>query len=193
MNLLFKRNYNFSMSLYVRAQLVSHVRLFATPWTIACQAPLSMGFPRQESWSEMPVPTPGDLPNWLPFITYFRPFIKVMREEAEIDDFMEVKPPALSRRIASTQKNWLGPHQVYSTKWHSRILNHQSQGILFSEDFLVWFKFWKSQSHNVWLWFDLSPRLAILGLCVEVAVFQQFEEKPEGSTVTYWHWRETHL
>ena len=35
----------------------------------------------------------------------FQAFIKVMREEAEIDDFMEVKPPALSQRIASTHKN----------------------------------------------------------------------------------------
>ena len=41
----------------------SHVRLFATPWTIARQAPLSMGFPRQEYWSRLPFPTPGDLPN----------------------------------------------------------------------------------------------------------------------------------
>ena len=36
---------------------------FAIPWTIACQAPLSMGFPRQEYRSELPFPTPGDLPN----------------------------------------------------------------------------------------------------------------------------------
>ena len=36
---------------------------FATPWIVACQAPLSMGFPRQEYWSELPFPTPGDLPN----------------------------------------------------------------------------------------------------------------------------------
>ena len=42
---------------------VSHVWLFATPGTVACQAPLSMGFPRQEYWREMPFPTPGDLPN----------------------------------------------------------------------------------------------------------------------------------
>ena len=39
----------------------SHVRLFATLWTIACQAPLSMGFSRQEYWSELPCPPPGDL------------------------------------------------------------------------------------------------------------------------------------
>ena len=34
---------------------------FAVPWTIACQAPLSMGYPRQEYWSGMPFPSPGDL------------------------------------------------------------------------------------------------------------------------------------
>ena len=34
----------------------------ATPWTVACQAPLSMGFPRQEYWSGLPFPSLGDLP-----------------------------------------------------------------------------------------------------------------------------------
>ena len=41
----------------------SHVRPFVTPWTVAHQAPLSMGFPRQEYWSELPFPSPRDLPN----------------------------------------------------------------------------------------------------------------------------------
>ena len=36
---------------------------FVTPWTVAHQAPLSMGFPRQEYWSELPFPSPGDLPD----------------------------------------------------------------------------------------------------------------------------------
>ena len=40
-----------------------HVLLFVTPSTIACQAPLSLGFPRQEYWSGLPFPPPGDLPN----------------------------------------------------------------------------------------------------------------------------------
>ena len=35
----------------------------ATSWTVACQAPLSMGFPRQEYWNELPFLSPGDLPN----------------------------------------------------------------------------------------------------------------------------------
>ena len=46
--------------------ILSHfscVRLFATSWTIAHQAPLSMGFPRQEYWSGLPCPPPGDLPH----------------------------------------------------------------------------------------------------------------------------------
>ena len=42
---------------------LSHVQLFATPWTVAYQAPLSMGFSRQEHWSELPFPSPGDLPD----------------------------------------------------------------------------------------------------------------------------------
>ena len=43
--------------------MLSHVGLFVTPWTIACQAPLSMGFPRQEYWSGLPSPPPGYLPD----------------------------------------------------------------------------------------------------------------------------------
>ena len=44
-------------------KFLSHVRLFATPWTIAYQAPLSMEFSRQEYWSGLPFPSAGDLPN----------------------------------------------------------------------------------------------------------------------------------
>ena len=42
---------------------LSCVRPFATPWTVAHQAPLSMGFSRQEYWSGLPFPSPGNLPN----------------------------------------------------------------------------------------------------------------------------------
>ena len=41
----------------------SHVRLCVTLWTATCQAPLSMGFSRQEYWSVLPCPPPGDLPD----------------------------------------------------------------------------------------------------------------------------------
>ena len=42
---------------------LSHVRLFVTPWTVAYRAPPSMGFSRQEYWSELPFPSPRDLPG----------------------------------------------------------------------------------------------------------------------------------
>ena len=51
------------MPMLCYAQLFSCIRFFATPWTVARQAPLSMEFPRQEYWSGLPFLTPGDLPD----------------------------------------------------------------------------------------------------------------------------------
>ena len=51
----------FTMSLKVKS--LSRVQLFATPWTVAYQAPPSMGFSRQECWSGLPFPSPGNLPD----------------------------------------------------------------------------------------------------------------------------------
>ena len=47
----------------MKAKSLSCVQLFATPWTVAHQAPLSMGFSRQEYWSGLSFPSPGDLPD----------------------------------------------------------------------------------------------------------------------------------
>ena len=47
----------------MHASRFGHVRLFEIPWTVAHQAPLSMGFSRQEYWSGLPFPAPGDLPD----------------------------------------------------------------------------------------------------------------------------------
>ena len=49
--------------LKVKVKLLSRVRLFVTPWTVAYQAPQSTEFSRQEYWSGVPFPSPGDLPN----------------------------------------------------------------------------------------------------------------------------------
>ena len=43
--------------------MLSHFRLFETPWTVACQAPLSVEFPRQEYWRGLPFPSPGYVPD----------------------------------------------------------------------------------------------------------------------------------
>ena len=47
--------------------------LFVTPWTVARQAPLSMGFPRQEYWSGLPRPSPGEIPD--PEIEHMSPVL----------------------------------------------------------------------------------------------------------------------
>ena len=52
-----------STDLKVKVKSFSRVPLFATPWTVACQAPPSMGFSRQEYWSGVPLPSLGDLPD----------------------------------------------------------------------------------------------------------------------------------
>ena len=60
---------------------------FAIPWTVACQAPLSMEFPRQEYWSGLPFPSPADLPN---------PGIKPVSPELA-DGFFPTEPPGKSK------------------------------------------------------------------------------------------------
>ena len=47
----------------MHAQSLCRVQLSATPWTVAHQAPLSMGFSRQDCWSGLPFPSPGNLPD----------------------------------------------------------------------------------------------------------------------------------
>ena len=59
----------------------------ATPWTVACQAPLSMGFSRQEYWSGLPFPFPGDLPN---------PGIELMSPALQADSLLS-EPPGKPR------------------------------------------------------------------------------------------------
>ena len=51
------------VGIFPEVTVLNRVQLFATPWTVACQAPLSMGFSRQEHWSGLPFPSPGDLPD----------------------------------------------------------------------------------------------------------------------------------
>ena len=73
-----------------------HVQFFATLWTIALQAPLSMGFSKQEYWSGFPFPSPGNLPN---------PGIEPM----------PLASPALAGRFFTTSTTWEGSSVILST------------------------------------------------------------------------------
>ena len=77
---------------------LSRVQLFATPWTVAYQASLSMGFPRQEYWSGLPFPSPGDLPD---------PGINPGSSALEADALTSEPPGKLSLSICHDCWNWL--------------------------------------------------------------------------------------
>ena len=80
------------LNTYVRAALLQLCQLFATPWTIAQQASLSMEFSRQDYWSGLPCPPPGDLLN---------PGIKPMS-------------PALANMFFITSETW---EYLVALKW----------------------------------------------------------------------------
>ena len=65
-----------------------------TPWTVAYQAPLSMGFSRQEYWSGVPFPSPGDLPG---------PGIELGSPTLQADALLS-EPPGKSRRAIETER-----------------------------------------------------------------------------------------
>ena len=88
----FKTATNNSGSRKVKVKLLSRVRLFATPWTVAHQASPSMGFSRQENWSGVPLPSPGDLPN-----SGFEPESPAMQADTTIKGF-----PGKPKRLGST-------------------------------------------------------------------------------------------
>ena len=80
--------------------MLSCVQLFVTPRTVAYQAPLSVGFSRQEFWSELPFPSPGDLLN---------PRIEPasLGSPALADGFFTTEPPA--KPILETEKLLVSP------------------------------------------------------------------------------------
>ena len=51
------------LSIYMKERLAQSCQIFVTPWTVACQVPLSLEFSRQEYWRRLPCPSPGDVPN----------------------------------------------------------------------------------------------------------------------------------
>ena len=76
-------------------KLLSRVQLFAIPWTVALQAPPSMGFSRQEYWSALPFPSPGDLPN--PGIESGSPALQA--------DALPSEPPGKTHNQAEPMRN----------------------------------------------------------------------------------------
>ena len=84
----------------------SRVRLFVTPWTVAYQAPPSMGFSRQEYWGGLPFPSPGDLPD---------PGIEPRSPTLQADSLLS-EPPGKPLIFTSEVKS-LSPVRLFVTPW----------------------------------------------------------------------------
>ena len=88
--------------------MLSCIQLFVTPWATACRAPLSIEFSRQEYWSELPVPSPADLPD---------PGIEPMSlaSPALAGGFFTVEPPGKPIDQYQNQASDIGTiHRAYS-------------------------------------------------------------------------------
>jgi len=109
--------------LWKKVKSLSRVQLFATLWTVAYQAPPSMGFSKQEYWSGLPLPSPGDLPD---------PGIEPRSPTLEADTLTSEPPRSLMKYFVNSQKTsvrWTRDAQYTSTlslKW----IFIQSQGKL---------------------------------------------------------------
>ena len=86
----------------VHVHMLSHVQLFAAPWTVAHQASLSRGFSRQEYWGGLPFPSPGNLPD----------------PEMEPTSLVS---PALAGRFFTTSATWEALH-LHEASLKSKVL-----------------------------------------------------------------------
>ena len=121
----------FQNNLRIHAQLLSHVQLFVTPWTVAHQAPLSMIFSRQEYWSGLPVPSPYD-----PAI----PLLGVHTEETRIE--RDTCTPMFIAALFIIPRTWKQPRcpsadkwirklwYIYSVEYYSAIKKNASESVL---------------------------------------------------------------
>ena len=143
-----------------RVKSLSRVRLFATSWTAAYQAPPSMGFSRQEYWSRLPFPCPGDLPN---------PGIKPRSPTLQADALLSEPPGKLvescsfkcclragagfshhSMKVLSTWiclRSFLAQNETTAFSWHPSV-------------FLDWSQIW-----NMLFFFCLQLSLGCLCVC----------------------------
>ena len=113
---------------------LSRVQLFVTPWTVACQAPLSMGFSRQEYWSGLPFPPPGDLPD--PGTEPRSPVVQA--------DSLPLR--RMWHYFQAVPSRWAGlPYSIMRAK-----RGNQAVGCIFSICYWRWSLFNDGQLHATW-------------------------------------------
>ena len=116
-----------------------HVRLFAIPWTIACQSPLSMGFSRQEYWSGLLCPPPGDLPKpgiktaCLYLLHWQKRFTNSTNWNSKTDFFLQTLSLSIIMQLKLHCRALYKQNQnITRKKWINQILDHVVPQPIFS-------------------------------------------------------------
>ena len=131
--------------------LFSHVQLLVTLWTVARQAPLSIKFSRQEYWSGLPCPPPGDLPH--AGIKFTSPF-----------------SPALADRFFTTSATWEapGPPEKQTVSRYNLFLKHAPNPLVLSWPTRCQIQRWGHHEHSLWNSRDATNHLKQL-CCVPLS------------------------
>ena len=105
---------------------LSHVQLFTIPWTVALQAPLSMAFSRQKSWSGSLLPPPGDLPHpgLNPSLLHCRQILHLSHQEAQTISYVYPNT-TLETRDELRMINWTNWGNGLADVWAENNTGHQ--------------------------------------------------------------------
>ena len=132
-------------------KLLSRVRLFVTPWTVAYQAPPSMGFSRQECWSGLPFPSPGDLPDpgikpWSPALQADALPSVLFKDKKNIRD---VYKHSLKWKLSNTLATWCSELIHWKRPWCCERLRAGGEG-----DNRGWDGWMSLPTQLTWVWVD---------------------------------------
>ena len=112
--------FSFAIIFVSQVKSLSPVRLFVTPWTIACQVPPFMGFSRQEYWSGFPFPSSGDLPK--PGVKHGSPALQAdsLPSEPPGKTLSSLPPPQFGLRSSNREETQPSP---LTENWIKDLLN----------------------------------------------------------------------
>ena len=143
----------------VKMKSLSRVQLFATPWTVAYQAPPSMRFSRQEHWSGLPFPSPGDLPY--PGIEPWSPALQA--------DTLTSQPPGKPNKVHLV-KAMVFPVVMYGCEsWTIKNSEHQRNDAF---ELWCWRRLlrvpWTARRANQSILKEISPEYSLEGLMLKL-------------------------
>ena len=123
----------------VNVKSLSCVRLFATPWTVAYQAPLCMGFSRQEYWSGLPFPSPRDLPATNSYQSQNKCLKKGKKCYSNIQNEKKILQNSVYFNLGLQRQNFISCHKLDVLQMSKQIRNATDSN---KREFFCFFSFW---------------------------------------------------